>query len=201
VAGLADLVVVTVVPAAVEAGKTGTLVVDVFDDCLGVPVPKPGQSVNLFVVAGTGVLLTPSGTTDANGRMTGTMRAGPMPGQTAIRADVLTGAQPSATVYVQVTPPPAPSSYLSQNFFNPQRGERLAIRLAIVNPQKVAIRIYNLAGELIRKVAETDGSPGVMTWDWDGRNQSGEPASNGVYFVQIRSGDDLQIKRVIILRR
>ena len=50
-------------------------------------------------------------------------------------------------------------------------------------------------------VKDQDVPAGQTYWDWDGRTQAGDLAGNGIYFIQIISGDDLQIKRVIVLKR
>lgn len=48
------------------------------------------------------------------------------------------------------------------------------------------IRIYTIAGELVRELRVTPADSGVKVWD--GRNSSGSRAASGIYLVLIRAG-------------
>jgi hypothetical protein len=50
--------------------------------------------------------------------------------------------------------------------------------------QMVSIRIYNVAGRLIRTLVSETKSPGRYEIGWDGRDANGRQASRGVYFVR-----------------
>jgi hypothetical protein len=191
---------VTAVPgkaSVVVRGGTSVLVT-VVDGC-GVPVPS--APVAAVVVADTGgTAVSPaSGMTDANGQIVLDFRVGIAPGPNAIRVDVPSGSNPSATVVVQAAPPAKPTTYLSQNTFDPGRG-RLKIRILEPAPVRLAVRVYNVAGELIRRVNEADVMPGLTVWEWDGRTAEGGAAANGMYFIQIQSGQAVEIKRVVVQR-
>lgn len=58
-----------------------------------------------------------------------------------------------------------------------------------------------MAGELVRVVNNATIPAGLTVWEWDGQNASGELVGNGTYFIQIESGKDVQIKRVIVLKQ
>lgn len=51
---------------------------------------------------------------------------------------------------------------------------------------EVTVRIYNMKGELIRKI-EVDGTYGQCTATWDGRDTDLKPVPAGVYIYQIRA--------------
>ena len=56
----------------------------------------------------------------------------------------------------------------------------------------VCVKIYTSAGRLIRVLRE-EGRPGEnSTLVWDGRDETGDPVANGVYFmtVEARSMDE-----------
>jgi flagellar hook assembly protein FlgD len=61
--------------------------------------------------------------------------------------------------------------------------------------------VYNLAAEMVRVVREADVQAGLTAWEWDGRNDLGQYVGNGSYFIQIVSGKETQIRRVIVLKR
>jgi hypothetical protein len=193
--------VLTVAPAApgVEIRATVRVTVTVRDSC-GVLVP--GAPVAAVVVADSGgaVVSPAAGVTDANGQLVLDFRVGAFPGANSIRVDVAAGTNPSATAVVQAEPPARPVTYLSQNTFDPTGGVRLRIRTLEPRAVRLVVRIYNVAGELVRKVGDADVLPGLTVWEWDGRTAGGGPAANGTYFVQIVSGSAVEIKRVIVLR-
>jgi len=95
--------------------------------------------------------------------------------------------------------PDVPTPYLSKNFFSPKAGEKLQVRTTEPTAVHLSVRVYNLAGELVKIVKEADVQPGLTVWDWDGRNEAGVKVGNGTYFIQIVSGRNTQIKRVIVL--
>ena len=65
----------------------------------------------------------------------------------------------------------------------------------------LSVRVYNIAGELVRFVKEASVLPGLTEWAWDGKNDGGGRVGNGVYFVQVVTGDNVQIKKVIVLKK
>lgn len=91
---------------------------------------------------------------------------------------------------------------LLQNFPNPFNPETwIPFRLADEND--VTIQIYSSAGRLVRRL-----SPGIMPAGdyasqteavyWDGRNQTGEPVSSGVYLYTINAGDFSATRKMLI---
>ena len=91
---------------------------------------------------------------------------------------------------------------LLQNFPNPFNPETwIPFRLAHEND--ITIQIYSSTGQLVRRL-----SPGVMpagdyssqseAIHWDGRNQTGEPVSSGVYLYTINAGDFTATRKMLI---
>jgi len=63
--------------------------------------------------------------------------------------------------------------------------------------------IYNSSGELVRKLNPGEQEAGFYTTRdkaacWDGKNESGEQASSGVYFYTIRAGEFTATKKMSI---
>lgn len=66
---------------------------------------------------------------------------------------------------------------------------------------RVTVRIFNLAGEMVRPVFEADLRAGLwFQATWDGRNPDGEAVANGVYFVSVQGGGINSIRKVVLLR-
>jgi flagellar hook assembly protein FlgD len=85
--------------------------------------------------------------------------------------------------------------------FNPETGIPYQLR----DGGEVTLRIYRSTGELVRELRLGYKPAGVyMSRDravyWDGKNESGEIVSSGVYFYTIQSGNFASTKKMIIVR-
>lgn len=185
-----------------QVGDLVELIVEVFDDC-ALPAPVAGASVTWSVQTGGGVVYPATGVTDAAGKMVSQVSLGAQPGINVIRVDVSSGGvNLTGSVSVEGTPLIAPKPSLSSNFFDPTKGDRLSVRTLVpTSVPTVRIHIYNMAGELIRAVGNVPVQSGLAEWKWDGKNAKGELVGNGVYFIQIESGKNVQIRRVIVLKQ
>lgn len=56
------------------------------------------------------------------------------------------------------------------NLFHPAEGEKVSIYYKIENACPVTIKLYNLAGELVRTLLDENKSQGQYWIDWDGKN-------------------------------
>ncbi|MFH1865614.1 MAG: FlgD immunoglobulin-like domain containing protein, partial [Candidatus Eisenbacteria bacterium] len=75
------------------------------------------------------------------------------------------------------------------------------IRFAIPSPGgDVSVRIYNMAGRLVRDLGRDDLPPGVYELEWDGRSNQGERVATGVYFYAVRTPDDSVRRKVVLLK-
>ena len=68
--------------------------------------------------------------------------------------------------------------------------------------QRVALRIYNVAGRLVRTLVNGSQAPGEYKIAWNGRDDSGQMVARGVYFVRASlNGQRVQsVTRVLYLR-
>ena len=91
---------------------------------------------------------------------------------------------------------------LLQNFPNPFNPETwIPFRLA--DESDVTIQIYNPMGQLVRRLSSGimpagDYSSQSQAIYWDGRNQTGEPVSSGVYLYTINAGDFSATRKMLI---
>ncbi|MBM3237751.1 T9SS type A sorting domain-containing protein, partial [Candidatus Poribacteria bacterium] len=105
--------------------------------------------------------------------------------------------------------PAAPSSLpsitcLLASFPNPGNPE-VWIPYQLGSDSEVVIRIYDLAGRLVRTVDlgyQTAGFYNSRSKSayWDGNNQSGERVASGIYFYTIQAGDYTATKKMVITR-
>ncbi len=93
------------------------------------------------------------------------------------------------------------TSFTSANVFKPDQGGTLSIGFKAEAAGLVTVKVYNLAGELIRPIFETTAVKGLLYQaNWDGRNGEGSTVSSGVYFVSVRGAGIKAIKKVIVLK-
>jgi hypothetical protein len=93
---------------------------------------------------------------------------------------------------------------LLQNYPNPFNPETW-IPYQLSEPADVTITIYNVNGNMVRQLElghrmpdhYTDRSKAAY---WDGRNESGEKVSSGLYFYRLQAGKDALVGKMIIIR-
>jgi len=72
---------------------------------------------------------------------------------------------------------------LEQNYpnpFNPQT----KINFAVSKPGNVDVRVFNVRGELVKTLTNTNYAQGMHTITWDGMTESGKKTSSGVYYIR-----------------
>jgi hypothetical protein len=94
----------------------------------------------------------------------------------------------------------AEHAILNRNLFRPSQGP-LTVDFKATWDERVTVKVFNLAGELINEIAVWDVSPGgLYQARWDGKNRDGEDVANGVYFVSVHGSSSHILKKVIVLR-
>jgi flagellar hook assembly protein FlgD len=65
----------------------------------------------------------------------------------------------------------------------------------------VWVRVYNLAGELVRTPFQAPLAAGVsFQTSWDGRNDAGDWVGSGVYFVSVKGSGFRSVRKVVLLK-
>jgi hypothetical protein len=94
---------------------------------------------------------------------------------------------------------PALKNSLSQNYpnpFNPQT----TIAFSLKERGAVSLRVYNVAGELVRTLMNESQDKGAHTKVWDGHNDAGQPVSSGVYFYKLVTNNFSQTTKMVLLK-
>ncbi len=99
---------------------------------------------------------------------------------------------------------PSKHSALLQNFPNPFNPDTW-IPYQLVEDINVTIRIYSIAGQLVRTLNLGHKSAGIYISKnraacWNGMNEAGEPVSSGVYLYTFHAGDYIATKKMIIAK-
>ena len=95
----------------------------------------------------------------------------------------------------------APSGTLQARLLsaNPARGEA-ALSFRTGAEGRVRARVFNAKGELVRTMLDAVRSAGVHTVAWDGRDERGQAAPSGIYFLRIDANDAVATRKVAFLR-
>lgn len=89
--------------------------------------------------------------------------------------------------------------FLMQNAPNPV-ATTTSIRFQLPVDGLVGLRIYNVAGQLVKTLVNEYSAAGSYTVTWDGKDESGKRVSSGVYLYRLDSGKSQQIKRLTMIR-
>lgn len=125
------------------------------DGDLGAPQPAAGTRVRLV----TNKTLTPEDVFAYRSKAVGTADG-----------TVLTS---TSTIY------PVPNPYYNRSAYELSSFDRI-LRFAYLPPKPVTIRIFNLAGDLVRTLSRDDTTEGNL--DWDLLTENGITVASGIYF-------------------
>jgi len=64
----------------------------------------------------------------------------------------------------------------------------------------VTLRVYDIAGRLVQTLWHEPSVPGNLSFMWDGRNEEGRLVPSGVYFYRLEIGDQVQTRRLTLIR-
>lgn len=82
---------------------------------------------------------------------------------------------------------------------NPFR-ERADIMFSLSQPAVVSLSVYDVAGRLVRQVAETGYPAGTHSLAWDGTDSRGKRVGAGIYFYRFTSGRFTRTGKMSLLR-
>ena len=156
------------------------------------------ESNQLYGIKGSGTLVSDLF------RINQTTGTGTMVGSVGIKD--LTGLSYSSGVTgVQDEEIKIPITYsLEQNYPNPFNPST-QIKFALPFNSSVRITIYNLLGEVVRELVNTDMNSGVHTVQWNAEDISGRKVSSGIYFYELNAhgvnGNQFnQVRKMILMK-
>jgi len=88
---------------------------------------------------------------------------------------------------------------LNQNYPNPFNPET-TIQFDLATDSYVSLRIYDIAGQVVRTLIQGSMTPGSYSPLWDGRNDAGARVGSGVYFYELRAGAFTSMKKMTLLQ-
>jgi hypothetical protein len=100
---------------------------------------------------------------------------------------------------VAVKPGAGYTNSLAQNYPNPFNPST-TIKYSVKGDALVSLKIYNVAGQLVRTLVDNDMKAGAYTETWNGLSNSGDPVSSGVYFYKLVTKDFSMTKKMVLLK-
>jgi|GEM_PF-2163652 len=95
---------------------------------------------------------------------------------------------------------PLPFAFaLNQNYPNPFNPTTI-VSFEIPSTQHVTLDIFNILGQKVKTLVDEDMSAGRYSLIWDGKNNAGRYISSGIYFSRLSSGDNTEIKKMLLLK-
>ena len=82
------------------------------------------------------------------------------------------------------------------NPFNPSTN----INIETVTSGKLLVSIYDISGRLVNTLLNKKTDAGYHLLRWNGQNFNGKPMPSGIYFVQVESGGDLGIRKIMLIK-
>ena len=77
---------------------------------------------------------------------------------------------------------------------------RIANVHRVTKESDVEVVIYDIAGRRVRELVRGSVPAGRHVEIWDGRNEAGDAAANGIYFVRLTWAGGTEAERVTIMR-
>ena len=109
----------------------------------------------------------------------------------SIRAGVITGSFGPVGTKEDMDQSSNVSYKLLQNRPNPffSSGKSTVIRYDLAKPGEVSLKIYDIAGRLMRTLEKGEKKAGMYSISWNGEDLEGKEVSSGIYFYRLSASD------------
>lgn len=91
------------------------------------------------------------------------------------------------------------SLQLDQNYPNPFN-PNTTIRFSLLKAEQAKLVIYNMAGEVVKTLANGPMATGNHEVKWDATDNSGNRVSAGVYLYRLQAGNQVASRKMILLK-
>lgn len=82
------------------------------------------------------------------------------------------------------------------NPFNPNTN----ISFTLKTRERVNIDIYNVLGQRVKTLVNSELNPGTHTVNWNGKDSNGRNVSSGIYFYKMQAGKYSNTKKMILMK-
>jgi len=82
------------------------------------------------------------------------------------------------------------------NPFNPYT----SIRIGVETDARTQINIYNIRGQIVRRLMDKNLQKGTWTITWNGNDDNNNSCSSGLYFMRMTTGKDSYSRKLMLLK-
>ena len=97
------------------------------------------------------------------------------------------------------TPGTPAATFLAQNIPNPFNPSTKIV-FGLKEPEFVSLRIYDVAGRLVRVLVEENLEAGIREAVWNGSDDRNARVASGLYFYKLKAGSFTSVKKMVLLR-
>ncbi|MCK4385515.1 MAG: hypothetical protein KAW52_04550 [candidate division Zixibacteria bacterium] len=73
-------------------------------------------------------------------------------------------------------------------------------RFMVHRPVHATLKVYNILGQKVRTLVDEEKLPGIYQAIWDGKDDAEEDVASGIYFYQLKVGDQILTRKMLLLR-
>ena len=101
---------------------------------------------------------------------------------------------------------PTTNNFKLKNYPNPfkpsgaGRGPATTIEFLITEGNKISLSIYNIRGQLVKTLINSYLDRGKHQISWNGKNESGQSVSSGIYYCRLKSGNQETVRKMILIK-
>jgi hypothetical protein len=89
--------------------------------------------------------------------------------------------------------------FVSPNYPNPFNPST-KVDIQIVTESNLNVSIFDSRGRLINTLINKNKTPGFYSLKWDGKNINGINVPTGVYFIQVKSGKNIDTQKIALIK-
>ena len=86
---------------------------------------------------------------------------------------------------------------LEQNFPNPFTSDT-KIGFHINKPSHVVLCVYNISGQKVKTLTDTDYTEGYYNINWDGKDENNKVLPSGIYLYRLQSRNNTQTRKMYL---
>ncbi len=88
---------------------------------------------------------------------------------------------------------------LNQTYPNPF-AQSITVNYQLAAAGQVSLKVYNVAGQLVRTLTEGTALPGYYSQTWNGRDNGGRKIASGVYIMRLASGGQERTRKLVKIK-
>ena len=89
--------------------------------------------------------------------------------------------------------------YVSNSFPNPFNPST-KFEVSIIEKNTLSVDVYNAVGRKVNSLMNKVSNPGRYIIEWNGKGIGGNVMPSGLYFIRVKSGNNFEIKKVLLIK-